>query len=108
MRLVKPLFQQRVEASLAKCAELYTRRGDQYGDTWKYCQWIKQGSVLFTTRGIKLSQAEARAVGLASFADMKYWRHLGGYAEDHQLDGINYDAALADEMREIYKEAGKQ
>jgi hypothetical protein len=101
-----PLFQQRAEASIAKCKELYTRRGDQYGDTWRDCNWLKLRAILFTMFGMKPSITQCRAMGLAAFADMKYWRHLGGYAEDHQLDGINYDAALASEMREIYAEAG--
>lgn len=99
------LFQQRAEATIAKCRETYTQRSDQYGDTWKDCNWLKLRAILFTMFGLKPTIAQCRALGLASFADMKYWRHLGGYCEDHQLDGINYDAALATEMREIYKAA---
>jgi len=32
---------------------------------------------------------------------MKYWRFLGSYKDDNLIDGINYDAFLAEEVRAI-------
>ena len=101
----KPLFQRRAEPTLQLAQDTFRTRGDQYGDTWQDCQWLKLKAVLFTTYGMKPSDSQCRAMALAAYADMKYQRMQGGYAEDHILDGINYDAALATEMREIYKDA---
>lgn len=99
------LFAQRADATLKRCKEIYSNRGDQYGDTWRDCQWLKLKAILFTMFGMKPTVSQCRAMALASLADVKYSRFLGGYNEDHVIDGINYDAALAEEMREIYKEA---
>lgn len=100
-----PLFEQRVTETLKRATDTFRTRGDQYGDTWRDCQWLKLRAVLFTTLGLKISPAQCRAIALASLGDVKYQRMQGGYAEDHLIDGINYDAALASEMREVYRES---
>lgn len=101
-----PLFQRRAEPTLKLAQDTFRTRGDQYGDTWADCQWLKLKAILFTMWGKIPTPGQCRAMALAAYADMKYQRMQGGYAEDHILDGINYDAALATEMREIYASAG--
>src|ERR1043166_8478731 len=103
-----PLFAQLADATLDRCKATYSNRGDQYGDTWRDCQWLKLKAILFTMFGLKPTIAQCRAMSLAALSDVKYSRFLGGYNDDHVIDGINYDAALAEEMREVYKEPAKR
>ncbi len=100
-----PLFDQRVTATLARCTDTFRSRGDQYGDTWRDCQHLALRAILFTMWGIKLSDTQCRALASAVLVDVKYQRLEGGYTEDHLIDGINYQAFLADEMREVYAAA---
>lgn len=100
-----PLFEQRVTATLKRATDTFRTRGDQYGDTWRDCQWLKLRAVLFQMFGMKPTITQCRAMALASLGDVKYQRLQGGYNGDHLVDGINYDAALHEEMIEVYKEA---
>jgi hypothetical protein len=103
LKAAVPLFDQRVTATLKRCTDTLRERGDQYGDTWADCQWLKLRAVLFSLWGMKISATQCRALALACFSDMKYQRLQGGYTPDHLIDGINYDAALAEEMQAVYR-----
>lgn len=88
----------RLQKTLAVCEE----RGNQYGDTWRECQFLILKSVfekIFPNIEPAISQAEMRALACAALVDIKYIRFLGGYKEDNLDDGINYMAVLAEIMK---------
>lgn len=99
-----PLFEIRATETLARAAATFKGRGTQYGDTWQAARFLKMQAVA-NELGDKIDPLHFRALAAAAFADMKYWRLLGGYQDDSLLDGINYDAFLAAEMR-VLKDAG--
>jgi hypothetical protein len=51
--------------------------------------------------GLNLTNEQCRLLATAGFCDMKYWRNLGGYKDDSIVDGIAYDAFLAEEIRKL-------
>lgn len=96
----KPLFGELVSATLERAKSVQNERAGQYGDTWRNCRWLILKAVL-RELGVEVPDVYLRAIALASFDDMKYERFEGGYKEDNLDDGINYSAALAEQMRRI-------
>ena len=94
------LFTELASATLKRCEQTFTERGEQYGDTWRNCRWYAVKAVA-QKLGITLNDQQARCIGLAVFVDMKYERMGGGWNEDHLRDGINYQAALSSEMNNL-------
>jgi hypothetical protein len=93
-----PIFESHTLTSLDRAKEIFAGRGTEYGDTWRDCQFLKMKAVA-KSLGIEIDDSHYRALATAAFSDMKYWRLLGGYKDDSIIDGINYDAFLAEEMR---------
>lgn len=100
---MKPLFERLATPTLARCQAVFTERGGQYGDTWKDCQFLVLRAVL-SEIGVELDDNDCRAIALASLVDIKHQRFMGGWKEDNIDDGINYAAALAEQMRIIKHE----
>lgn len=95
-----PLFAARANATLNRARDTYSVRGAQYGDTWRDCQWLTLRAVsgrLFVGR---LTDSECRRLAAAVLVDVKHQRMQGGYKDDNLIDGINYAALLAEEMRQ--------
>jgi hypothetical protein len=99
----KPMFELRADATFERARDTYAGRGTEYGDTWRECQFIKMKAVA-RALGIDIKPEHLRAIATAAFCDMKYWRLIGGYLDDSIVDGINYDAFLAEEMRVLLTE----
>lgn len=93
-----PLFESHALATIKRATATFQGRGDEYGDTWRECRFLKMKAVA-RELGCNIDPEHFRALATAAFCDMKYWRFLGGYKEDSILDGINYDAFLAEEVR---------
>jgi len=100
----KPLFETHTLATLSRAQRIFVGRGDEYGDTWRDCAFLKMEAVARALR-CEIKPEHFRALAVAAFADMKYWRFLGGFKDDHLIDGINYDAFLAEEMRQLLGES---
>lgn len=108
----KPLFEQLLERRLGKAIKIGNERGNQYGDTLANGQWLVTLSVLreFWSWGLNIGDFEinergtdlARALAIAGLVDVKYQRFEGGFKEDHLDDGINYQAVLAELMKELH------
>lgn len=95
-----PLFETRALESFDRAKSTFVGRGDEYGDTWRECRFLKMRAVA-RELGLNIPDKCLRALAAAAFCDMKYWRLLGGYKDDSIIDGINYDAFLAAEMRQL-------
>lgn len=91
------LFAELTKPTLERCANIFNERGGQYGDTWRECQFLALKAVA-RELGITIIDDHCRAIALAALVDVKYIRLLGGYSDDSLIDGINYSAALAQEM----------
>lgn len=94
-----PLFEKNVLSTMERCTSIFTGRGKEYGDTWKDAQLLKLKSVFKELFNFTPDDEQLRIVACASLCDLKYWRFLGGYKDDNLIDGINYDAFLAEAMR---------
>ncbi len=100
MKADPPLFAENAGATLERAIEVFTTRGNQYGDTWRDCQWL-------TLRAVAAELAERKISGVydciaaAVLCDLKYQRLQGGWNEDHLVDGINYQAYLVEAMRKV-------
>lgn len=97
---IKPLFEERADVSISRAQAVYKQRGGEYADTWRSCRFLKMKAVS-KALGIEIKPEHFRALATAAFCDMKYERNAGGYKDDSIIDGINYDAFLAEEMREL-------
>lgn len=99
-----PLFEQRCKATFDAACATFRERGDQYGDTWRDCQWLALRAVIFQMfgLGLKPTTGQCRALAAAALVDVKHQRFQGGWNPDHAIDGINYQALLAEEMRQIW------
>lgn len=97
---MKPLFETHALATLGRATDTYVGRGSEYGDTWRECRFLKMAAVA-RALGYEIKPEHFRALATAAFCDMKYWRFLGGYKDDSLLDGINYDAFLAEEVKQL-------
>lgn len=95
-----PLFEERVMSTLARATEIFKTRGQQYGDSWRDCQFLAIKSAA-KELGLNIKENHCRAIAAAALYDIKYQRLQGGYREDSIDDGINYGAFLAAEMRAI-------
>ncbi len=95
-----PLFTERASVSLDRARAIYETRGDQYSDDWRDRRMVTLQAVS-KELGIVICPLHEKAIAAAVMCDIKYWRGLGGYKDDHLIDGINYQAYLAQEMRAI-------
>jgi hypothetical protein len=96
----QPIFETHALATLDRAKSIFAGRGTEYGDTWRECRFLKMAAVA-RELGLAIPAHYLRALATAAFADMKYWRFLGGFKDDSLVDGINYDAFLAEEMRRV-------
>lgn len=93
-----PLFDTNAKESLAIVSATFNQRGDEYGDTWRDCQWLAMKSAA-EKAGIHLDTQTARLLAAAALYDVKYQRLQGGYKEDSIIDGIAYAANFRSEMK---------
>lgn len=100
---MKPIFEEHAMKSYARAQEIFTARGSGYGDTWRECNFLKMKAVA-DALSIPIPDNALRALATAAFLDMKYWRNLGGYNDDSLIDEMNYDAFLAEEMKQLIKQ----
>lgn len=95
------LFAEKAAASLIRAAAVFEERGQQYSDTWKDCQWLALRATLARIwPDLIPNEDQCRVLAAAVFVDMKYARLAGGYKDDTVIDGINYMALWAEEMRQ--------
>lgn len=92
------LFEENALATLDRVKSTFTERGQQYGDTWRDCQWLALRAVAFQL-GVAIPPECLRPLAAAVLVDVKYQRLQGGFKDDHLVDGIAYAANLAEEMR---------
>ncbi len=96
-----PLFESHALATFDRAKATFVGRGNEYGDTWRDCQFLKMKAVASALR-CEIKPEHFRALATAAFCDMKYWRFLSGeFKDDNLIDGMNYDAFLAEEMRAL-------
>jgi hypothetical protein len=100
MSETRPKFEKNALATFERATATFGERGTQYGDTWRDCQFLKMKAVA-SHFGLSIPDQFFRALATAAFSDMKYQRLQGGYKDDSIIDGINYDAFLAEEVREL-------
>src|SRR5579872_6363006 len=98
--MAEPFFETAGNATTQRAAAIASQRGNDYGDTWRDCQWLALKATA-EELGIRIPAACLRAVACAALVDIKYQRLQGGYGDDHLLDGINYQKVLAEEMRRL-------
>lgn len=96
-----PLFEENVNATLGRCQNVFRDRGNQYGDTWRNSQHLTLRAAYKEITGDELPLAWCRALAAAVLVDVKQQRLEGGYRDDSLVDGINYQAFLAEEMRKL-------
>jgi hypothetical protein len=101
------LFSSRCLATLKRATATYDERGDQYGDTWRNARFLALKAVLHKF-GILVSPRFLRMIAAAVLVDTKYQRLEGGYKDDSIVDGINYQAFLAEEVRELERELANE
>ena len=94
------LFPELALSTLKKVEATFNQRGEEYGDTWRDCQWLNLRAVL-KELGIEVSDYALRPIVLAGLVDLKHQRMQGGWKYDNPIDGIAYTAALAEEMRRL-------
>jgi hypothetical protein len=95
-----PLFETQALATIERATSTFAGRGEEYGDTWRECRFLTMQAVA-KRLGLEIPTNTLRALAAAAFVDMKYWRALGGFKDDSLVDGINYQAFLAEEMRQL-------
>lgn len=96
----KPTFETFAQATIDRATATFGQRGKEYGDSWANPHTNMLDAVA-NKLGVVIPQHAKRAVLLAVLVDVKYNRLCGGYKDDTVLDGINYNAALAEEMRRL-------
>ena len=97
-------FEEQASKTLVRAKDVFEERGKQYADTWRECQFLALKAtleaVLRESFGkVVIEQGALRAIAAAVFVDFKYQRLSGGYKDDTVIDGINYAAVWAEEMR---------
>jgi len=92
-----PLFDTNAGKTIAKVTETFNQRGNEYGDTWRDCQWLNMKAVA-DLAGVTLDTATCRLFAAAALSDVKYQRMQGGWKDDTIIDRIAYDANLAAEV----------
>src|SRR5690606_2318918 len=95
-----PIFEEFTAASAQRRTAIYKQRGDEYGDTWRNCQFLIAKAVA-KKLGFNIPHDHLRAIVTAGFCDMKYQRFEGGFKYDHLEDGPNYQDFLNEAMRRI-------
>ena len=98
MKNQTPLFEELALATMDRAKYTFAGRGVEYGDTWREARFLIMQAVARQLDCV-IKPEHFRALATAAFCDMKYWRFLGGYKDDSLVDGINYQAFLAEEMR---------
>lgn len=93
-------FEANALATLERVQSTFTQRGGEYADTWKTCRFLKMKAVAQALK-IEIPDDCFGALCAAGFCDMKYERFSGGWKDDSSVDGIAYDAFLAEEMRQL-------
>lgn len=101
-----PTFTRLADVTLDRCKATYQERGQQYADTWAKPPLLALRAVL-RELGYGYNEKHLKAIVLAALVDVKYVRLMGGYKDDSIIDGINYAAVLAQEMREIEAREGE-
>lgn len=95
-----PLFERRALATMQRAADTFAGRGAEYGDTWLEARFLIMKAVA-RELGCKIKPEHFRALACAALCDFKYERCGGGFKDDNLVDGINYQAFLAEEMRQL-------
>jgi len=95
--MIAPLFDSNASKTLAKVSATFNQRGNEYGDTWRDCQWLNMKAAAGLA-GLTLDTATARLLAAAALSDVKYQRMQGGWKDDTIVDRIAYDANLAAEV----------
>src|SRR5574343_783317 len=98
MNITQPLFNHHADATLVRVRATYAERGQQYGNTWASCQWLKLKAVA-RALGVEVPDHAVRAIALGVLGDVKDQRNQGGYKDDSTVDEIAYNAVLAEEMQ---------
>lgn len=96
----QPLFESNAGATLERVKSTFCQRGNEYGDTWKNCQFLTMKAIA-RKFGITIPDKFYRALSAAALCDMKHQRLEGGYKDDSLVDGIAYEAFLAEEVRKL-------
>jgi hypothetical protein len=78
------------------------QRGDEYADSWRTCRFSMMRS-LIVRFNLHVPEECLRMMALAGMVDQKLSRQEGGYKHDSMDDGINYQLALAEEVRQVEK-----
>lgn len=94
------LFESNAEATIKRVQATFRERGGEYGDTWEDCQWLALRAVA-KERGVTIPGDSLRAIAAAVLVDVKYQRLQGGWKDDSVIDGIAYQANLAEEMQPV-------
>lgn len=94
------LFDQHATKTLQKVAQTFNTRGDEYGDTWRDCQWLTMRAVANEFQCVIPPQVY-RALAAAALVDVKYQRMQGGWKSDNLIDGIAYGACLVEEVERL-------
>jgi hypothetical protein len=97
MKHNEPLFESNANASIARVTATFGQRGAEYGDTWRNAQWLTMKAVA-KKLGVSIPDDALRPIAAAVLCDVKYQRLEGGYKDDSVIDGIAYNANLAEEM----------
>lgn len=92
------LFQSLADKTLDRVRDTYNKRGKEYGDSLRHCQWLTMMAVA-KEYGVEIPEKARRALALAVMVDIKYQRNEGGFKDDSVIDGIAFASALAEEMR---------
>lgn len=96
------LFQSQALTSLKRCEAIFMERGGEYADSWRNCRFSMMRS-LVARFGLNVPEECLRMLALAGMVDQKISRQEGGYKHDSMDDGINYQLALAEEVRQVEK-----
>lgn len=95
----QPLFEQHAGKTIGVVTSTFGERGQQYGDTWRDCQWLTLKAVS-RKYGVDIPEYAVRALALAALCDVKYQRQQGGYKEDSVVDGIAYGLVMVEEIKQ--------
>lgn len=103
----QPQFEHHALASIGRVTATFGQRGTEYGDTWKECQWLALKAIC-RKYGLTVPEDLWKPIAAAVLCDVKYARLSGGYKDDSIIDGIAYNALLANVVKEVDEERAKQ
>ena len=100
--MTQPLFESNAIPVLDDVRDIFTQRGIQYSDTWRYGKWsaVKQ-TLKFIGVGKFVNDEELRTIVAASLVDVKIARMEGAYKEDTAIDLIAYLGNWVGQMRRL-------